>query len=139
VDYVVKSLAPALAPGVSGTQAHGGRGRDAPAPVDFAAPLPQGLAGNIQRGKRLYAQNCVACHGARGDGDGPRAALLGGKPRALGSGPFNRPGLYAAIADGKAGTDMPAWKTVLERQQLADLTEYLWRTYFAPGQPAQAR
>jgi hypothetical protein len=33
---------------------------------------------------------------------------------------------------------MPAWKTVLERQQLADLTEYLWRSFFAPAKPAQA-
>jgi mono/diheme cytochrome c family protein len=138
VDYVRKSLAPALAAGVSGTYAHGGRGRDAPAPVDLSAALPQGLAGNSQRGKRLYEQNCAACHGASGDGNGPRAALLGGKPRALGAVPFNRPGLYAAIADGKAGTDMPAWKTVLERQQVADLAEYLWRTHFAAANPAKA-
>ena len=138
VDYVLKALAPALAPGVSGTHAHGGRGRDALPPVDFAAPLPQGLAGNAQRGKRLYEQNCVACHGSNGDGNGPRSTLLGGKPRTLGAVPLNRPGLYAAIAEGKAGTDMPAWRTVLGRQQVADLAEYLWRSYFAPAQPANA-
>ena len=32
---------------------------------------------------------------------------------------------------------MPAWRTVLERQQLADLAEYLWRTQFAPANPAK--
>ena len=138
VDYVRKSLAPALAPGVSGTYAHGGRGRDAAAPVDFSAPLPQGLAGNLQRGKRLYEQNCVACHGANGDGSGRRAALLGAKPRALGATALNRPALYAAIADGKTGSDMPAWKTVLERQQLADLAEYLWRTHYVPADAVKA-
>jgi mono/diheme cytochrome c family protein len=137
VDYVLKSLAPALAPGVSGTQAHGGRGRDAPSSVDFSAALPQGLAGNAQRGKQLYEKNCSACHGASGDGNGPRAALLGAKPRALGATPLNRPALYAAIAEGKPGTDMPAWRTVLQRQQLADLAEYLWRTHFAQAKPAK--
>jgi mono/diheme cytochrome c family protein len=138
VDYVRKSLAPGLAPGVSGTHAHGGRGRDAAPSVDHSAPLPRGLAGNAQRGQRLYEQNCVACHGAKGDGNGPRPALVGGKPRELGATPLNRPALYAAIAEGKPGTDMPAWSAVLERQPLADLAEYLWRTWYAPARPARA-
>ena len=137
VDYVLKSLAPTLAPGVSGTYAHGGRGRDAASAAADSAPLPQGLTGNAQRGKQLYEKNCGACHGANGDGNGPRSALLGARPRSLGATPLNRPALYAAIADGKTGTDMPAWKTVLERQSIADLSEYLWRTYFQPAKPAK--
>ena len=138
VDYVLKSLAPTLAPGVSGTYAHGGRGRDSAGGVaDLSAPLPQGLAGNAQRGKQLYERNCSACHGPNGDGNGPRSALLGAKPRGLGATPLNRPALYTAIADGKTGTDMPAWKTVLQRQSIADLSEYLWRTYFQPARPAK--
>ena len=40
--------------------------------------------------------------------------------------------------EGKTGTDMPAWKAVLERQQLADLAEYLWRTYYAPADTVKA-
>lgn len=139
VDYVLKSLAPTLAPGVSGTYAHGGRGRDAAGGVaDFSAPLPQGLSGNAQRGRQLYEKNCSACHGANGDGNGPRSALLGAKPRGLGATPLNRPALYAAIADGKTGTDMPAWKTVLQSQSIADLSEYLWRTHYQPARPAKA-
>lgn len=139
VDYVLKSLAPTLAPGVSGTYAHGGRGRDAAGSVaDFSAPLPKGLSGNAQRGKQLYEKNCSACHGANGDGNGPRSALLGARPRSLGATPLDRPALYAAIADGKNGTDMPAWKTVLQRQSIADLSEYLWRTHYQPARPAKA-
>lgn len=34
-------------------------------------------------GAELFAQNCVACHGAKGDGDGPAAAGLNPKPRKL--------------------------------------------------------
>lgn len=36
-------------------------------------------------GAELFAQNCVACHGAKGDGDGPAAAGLNPKPRKLSS------------------------------------------------------
>lgn len=34
-------------------------------------------------GAELFSQNCVACHGAKGDGDGPAAAGLTPKPRKL--------------------------------------------------------
>lgn len=146
VDYLQRSLAPGLGAGVSGTSAHGGRGRDdqgavpqAARQIDALAPLPGRLAGNASRGKRLYEQTCAACHGAKGQGDGPRAALLGSKPRDFGDKPLshNRPSLYAAIASGKAGTDMPAWSAVLDRQQLADVAEYVWRTYFSPSRVAK--
>ena len=143
VDYIRKSLASAHpanpAAGISGTRAHGGRGRDAAASTDASAALPGGLAGNAARGKRLYQHNCVACHGANGDGNGPRAVRLGARPREFGEKMpgMNRPALYAAIAEGKAGTEMPAWKAVLERQQIADLAEYVWRTHFAPAPKAK--
>ena len=52
---------------------------------------------------------------------------------------MNRPALYSAIAEGKTGTDMPAWRTVLARQPLADLAEYLWRTWYAPAQGAKTK
>lgn len=35
----------------------------------------------IEKGKGLFQQNCVACHGANGQGDGPAAAALTPKPR----------------------------------------------------------
>ena len=115
------------------------KGRGAAGGVaDFSAPLAQGLSGNAQRGRQLYEKNCSACHGANGDGNGSRSALLGAKPRSLGATPLNRPALYAAIADGKTGTDMPAWKTVLRSQSIADLSEYLWRTHYQPARPAKA-
>jgi mono/diheme cytochrome c family protein len=139
IDYVRTSLAPSLAPGVSGTRAHGGRGGDAAPALDQAAPLPNGLSGNAERGERLYQQNCVACHGPKGDGNGPRTAQAGGKPRPFGAAPMNRPALYGAIAEGKTGTDMPAWRSVLARQPLADLAEYVWRTWYAPAQGAKAK
>ena len=146
VDYVRKALAPALQVEISGTRAHGGRGRDAEAPADrgagatmtAAAAMPEGLTGDPERGRRLYEQNCVACHGAEGDGKGARSALLGTKVRDFAASSYNRPALYAAIAAGRAGTDMPAWRAVLGRQQIADVAEYVWRTHFRAPKPVRA-
>jgi mono/diheme cytochrome c family protein len=140
VDYVRKALAPALLSEISGTRAHGGRGRDKDkeGAVAAVAAMPEGLSGDAGRGRRLYEQNCVACHGAAGDGKGPRSALLDTKVRDFAESSYNRPALYAAIAGGRAGTDMPAWRAVLDRQQIADVAEYVWRTHFRSPKAARA-
>lgn len=35
---------------------------------------------SLENGRRLYAEACATCHGAAGDGEGPRAQLLDPKP-----------------------------------------------------------
>ena len=52
---------------------------DASAGMD--ARLPDGLVGNATRGKAFYLANCETCHGAEGDGKGPRAYFILPKPR----------------------------------------------------------
>jgi mono/diheme cytochrome c family protein len=42
---------------------------------------------------------------------------------------LNRPALYAGIASGKAGTEMPAWDKVLRDQQIADVAEFVFREF----------
>ncbi|RME25919.1 MAG: cytochrome c [Deltaproteobacteria bacterium] len=37
-------------------------------------------AADVQAGEALYMANCMACHGAAGDGKGPAAAALNPKP-----------------------------------------------------------
>jgi mono/diheme cytochrome c family protein len=151
VDYIRKSLAPALLAGVSGTYAHGGRSRDAtpaqdkssPGGVDMSLTFANGLAGNAERGKRLYMATCATCHGEKGDGKGPRAYFIRPKPRNFLHEParstFNRPALYAAVAYGRQGTEMPAWNKVLTEQQMADVAEYVLRAYIRPAQPTARR
>lgn len=154
VDFVIGTYmhgntAGVGAKGLSGISAHGGRERDAavPAPAvdakpagatttvksDMNLPFPSGLKGDRAKGEKFYLANCATCHGAKGDGKGPRAYFINPKPRNfLDDEPrriFNRPALYAAIAMGSQGTEMPAWSKVLTDQEIADVGEYVFQAY----------
>lgn len=158
VDYVRTAFIEAEVPEISGTHAHGGRQRDreqaspasqgktaaaAPAAVsvtpDMSLPLPKGLVGNVKRGAKFYAANCATCHGIKGDGEGPRAYFIRPKPRNFrdpaARNMLNRPALFAAITAGKPGTEMPAWNKVIGDQQIADVAEYVFRSFVRPAPP----
>jgi mono/diheme cytochrome c family protein len=98
--------------------------------------LPGDYAGNPGQGALLYAQNCVACHGANGGGDGPRAYFIFPKPRNFNDEAtreyLSRQNLYNGIKFGVVGKEMPAWGKVLSDSQVADLTEYVYRQFIAP-------
>lgn len=81
-------------------------------------PKPEVTAQFLERGKTVYAQNCVACHGAKGDGKGDAAAFLLPKPRnfvqanfRLRSTPPSRlptdVDLFRSVSMGMPGTPMP--------------------------------
>ena len=101
------------------------------------APLPNGLAGHVDVGRAFYLRNCTACHGVKGDGKGPRAYFIFPKPRnfldPVTRGRFNRASLFIAIKNGVIGKEMPAWGKVLNDQQIADITEYVYRAFINPG------
>lgn len=131
---------------ISGTRAHGGREADAastPVRIDMTAGLPNGLQGDTRRGGAFYLANCATCHGARGDGAGPRAYFINPKPRNFiedtSRARLNRIVLYAAISEGKVGTEMPAWSRVATPQQLADVSEYVFQAFVQGKVPAQAQ
>lgn len=76
-----------------------------------------------KRGAAVFAQNCSACHGARGDGDGPLAARLDPRPVALTD--HDRASvrsllaLYQAVSQGVSGTSMPAFKALSDADRWA--------------------
>lgn len=110
-----------------------GHGGDANAAGDGAG-FPSALAGDLHRGEDLYRQNCVACHGLRGDGQGPRAYFIMPKPRdfthpAARQTLNSRAHLFAAIAKGVVGTEMPAWDKGLDAQSIADVAEYVYQSF----------
>jgi len=147
--YVKGEAAPAgAASAISGTRAHGGREADATAStsaptVDMTAGLPNGLKGDPKRGGAFYLANCATCHGARGDGAGPRAYFINPKPRnfieAASRARFNRVALYAAVSEGRLRSEMPAWKQVATPQQIADVSEYVFQTFITGVPAAQAK
>jgi mono/diheme cytochrome c family protein len=135
-DTAVANAARQATPGISGTRAHGGRQADAAstsAPVDMTAGLPNGLKGDVKRGGAFYTANCATCHGLRGDGAGPRAYFINPKPRdftaAASRASFNRLALFAAVSEGRNGSEMPAWSKVASPQQIADVCEYVFQAF----------
>ena len=107
----------------------------------MTAGLPNGLKGDPKRGGAFYQANCATCHGARGDGAGPRAYFINPKPRNFvepdARARFNRVALYAAVSEGRVGSEMPAWNKVATPQQIGDVTEYVFQT-FVQSRPATA-
>lgn len=151
VDYVRAAL---MVPqtDISGTDAHAGRAGSSPAAkaapkapgpsgADMKQPMPNQLKGDPIAGGRFYMGNCATCHGAKGDGKGPRAYFINPKPRNFldpaFTAAFNRPAIYAATSMGRLGTEMPAWSKVLSDQEIANVTEFVFTRFVQPGQKRQ--
>jgi len=89
--------------------------------------------GSIAAGQATYAQNCAACHGAEGKGDGAAAAGLNPKPadfHAAHVQGLSDGAIFYIITHGREGTAMVAWEEVLSEGQRWEVVNFL-RT-FAP-------
>ncbi len=109
-------------------------------------------AESLEDGKKLFAQNCAACHGENGRGDGVFADDLAaaGKEsmqtmtgsqemsrqtpvdftnpkRMLGASPAL---LQGKILRGGMGTGMPMWGSIFTEQQIWDLISYIYSFQF---------
>lgn len=107
---------------------------------------------SLNNGKQLYAQNCAACHGETGAGDGVFADDLAASgeasmqsmsgsivmmqqtpadftnaERVLGASPAL---LQGKILRGGMGTGMPMWGSVFTEEQIWDLVSYLYSFQF---------
>ncbi len=91
-------------------------------------------APDLARGKALYAEQCVACHGAGGKGDGPLAAKLDPRPTDFTDLERYRErtlyGLYNTITQGVSGTAMRSFASLPEKDR--------WALAFYVGQLAPA-
>ncbi|HEX8963195.1 MAG TPA: cytochrome c [Rhodocyclaceae bacterium] len=102
-----------------------------PAPYASARNPLEGTAANIAAGKALFQQNCVACHGTAGRGDGPAAAGLNPRPAdiaaAMGARIATDAYLDWTLSEGGAPVHsaMPAFKASLAPQQIWQLILYL--------------
>ena len=81
-----------------------------------------------ERGRALFLAHCALCHGVRGDGHGERKEGLDVPPRDFTDPEWRRRTtprhVFFAVREGLAGTPMPAWKSLSERDAW-DLTAFL--------------
>jgi len=97
----------------------------------------QGLA----RGRELFAQQCVLCHGASGDGQGARRMGLKGRPADFTSPLWRQRNSAAsvrlAITEGKQDTSMAAFRG-LDDADVTALTGFVLSLAPGAGRPADA-
>jgi mono/diheme cytochrome c family protein len=93
----------------------------------------------IADGAKLYAQNCAACHGPNGLGNGDMGKALSPSPALLAY-MIRRPiavdeYLLWTISEGgkQFGTDMPAFKDKLAREEIWKIIAYMRAGFAEPG------
>jgi mono/diheme cytochrome c family protein len=101
-------------------------------PVSAEPVAPEILA----RGRQLFTQNCVSCHGTLGDGQSVAGAALSPAPTNF---KWQQPDLdhaLQALRDGIPGTAMPGWKDQISETNRVALAHYV-RSLYAPPQPSE--
>jgi mono/diheme cytochrome c family protein len=88
--------------------------------------------GSTDAGEPIYLANCASCHGADGSGDGPMQTLPEAEPLAESLPALSDAEVSYRIANGLAGTPMPAFAASLTEQELRDLVSYLRQRWGSP-------
>lgn len=91
-------------------------------PAAVAAP------GDPAKGKAVYEQRCLACHGAQGKGDGPTGKVLVPPAADFTSAASRKKSdadLLKTIENGKPPTAMVAWKGQLSEQDIQNVLAYV--------------
>lgn len=107
--------------------------RAQPAPLLKLAADAMEHATEVNRAAGLFQQDCAACHGTAGRGDGFVGQVLLRKPKDLAATRFSLRLLSQVLWDGKPGTAMPSWRSLPERD-LTALAAYVQSLH----QPAKA-
>ena len=95
-----------------------------PAASDLAA-YEGGDPGSAEDGRLIYLANCASCHGTDGAGDGPAAPVPRPRPLLESMAGMSDAEVSYRIANGLAGTPMPAFAASLTEQERRDLVSYL--------------
>ena len=88
-------------------------------------PVPMSPA-SIQAGQAIFSQNCEACHGSNGKGDGPTGAFLNPHPANLTKASFwaqTDGAIFWKITHGHS--PMPSFRDSLSRKQRWNVINYL--------------
>jgi cytochrome c oxidase cbb3-type subunit III len=103
---------------------------------DRVPKLP-GLTALEKRGEHLFQQNCAFCHAADGTGRNWIGTFLEPHPRDLTAPEFmsaiTKEHLTNVIKEGLPNTSMPAWKSVLNDNDIEALLAYIGRAFHPIG------
>jgi glucose/arabinose dehydrogenase len=91
-------------------KAQNARFHDAPASAADSKNPYAGQKPAAEAGAKLYAANCAACHGQKGQGTGNIPALAGGPAESANDGE-----LFWFITNGDLNNGMPSWKQLPEQ------------------------
>jgi copper transport protein len=105
----------------------------------LANPIPPTRA-SIERGQEIYQQNCLACHGEYGRGDGPAGRVLRPRPADLQqhTTAHTEGQLYWWISKGFPGSAMPAWEDRLSEEDRWNVLNYVVQTFRPDATPSPA-
>lgn len=94
-------------------------------------PLPRDRA-TVERGAKVYGDNCASCHGKTGEGDGEAAKDLNPKPANLAwlaETPMSQwdPYMFWTVSEGgeQFKTAMPAFKDTLSQDDIWSVIAYI--------------
>jgi cytochrome c oxidase cbb3-type subunit 3 len=106
---------------------------------ETAPPAPAVVAADplLSKGRSIYLDRCLSCHGPKGKGDGPIAKGLAGPPVGdltdstwkHGDRPEQVEGV---VADGVKTASMPGWKTTIGAEGVRAVSAYV---YYLAGRP----
>jgi len=105
---------------------------------EYLKPTPELIA----KGKELFQQNCVTCHGPEGRGDGPASGALNPKPRNFTSGDGWKNGrapsqIFKTLTEGLPPSAMASFATfsIQDRLELAHFVDTLGPQPIPPNTP----
>ena len=117
-------------------------------PPNYVSPTPQPTLGSLfpseppspARGKLLYEENCVSCHGSDGLGNGPEAASLPVTIPSIGlqeiASQSNPADWYTIITLGRMDKDMPPYSSLSDAQRW-DVLAYVYTLSNSPAMVKQ--
>jgi mono/diheme cytochrome c family protein len=96
----------------------------------LANPIPPTRA-SLERGRQLYVENCLPCHGEQGRGDGPAGRVLRPRPADLRqhTTQHTEGQLYWWISKGIPGTAMPAWEDRLSEEDRWNVLNFIVQSF----------
>jgi len=112
--------------------------------LGFSQTPPKKTPELLSQGKKLFEQNCVTCHGPKGDGKGQLGAALKPPPtdftQPLKQWPYSKGDLkkvFEAITRGIPNTSMVKWDQFSEKERWALV--YIVEGFAAPTKTTPAK